>query len=247
MRKLWGYILSAIHYPAFGLLLLIFQPVQWFCYTVFGYAAHKRSVDILNGLLTSTYYLLGNRLTFTNKQNLPVGRPIIFIANHQSMYDVPPLIYHLRRYHAKFISKIELTKGILSISYNLKVGGGANIDRKDPRQSITELVKFGTRMKDNNWSTVIFPEGTRSKDGQVKPFQSAGIATILKKCPNALLVPIAINNAWKMVQYGIYPLGTFEHLTFEVLPPVEPNGRPADELVKELEEMIRMRVSPPAP
>lgn len=245
MKKFFGYILSAIHYPVFGLLLLIFQPIQWVCYRAFGYSAHKRSVDILNYFLTKSYYLLGNRVTFTNKQNLPVGRPIIFICNHQSMYDVPPLIYYLRRYHAKFISKIELTKGILSISYNLKVGGGANIDRKDPRQAITELVKFGTRMKDNNWSAVIFPEGTRSKDGQVRTFQSAGVATILKKCPNALIVPIAINNAWRMVQHGIYPLGPFEHLTFEVLTPFESNGRPAEELVKEAEEMIKTRT--PAP
>ncbi len=243
MRKLLGYILSAIHYPAFGFLLLLFQPIQWLCYNLGGYGPHKRSVDILNGLLTSTYYLLGNRVTFINRQQLPEGRPIIFIANHQSMYDVPPIIYHLRRYHAKFISKVELTKGILSISYNLKVGGGANINRNDPRQSITELLKLAGRMKDNNWSTVIFPEGTRSKDGQVRTFQSAGIATILKKCPNALLVPIAINNAWKMVQYGIYPLSTFEHLTFEVLTPVEPNGRPADELVKQIEETIKTKVN----
>lgn len=244
MKKLFGYILSAIHYPAFGILLVIFQPIQWFCYRFLGYAAHKRSVDILNWFLTSTYYLLGNRVSFVNKQSLPIGRPLIFIANHQSMYDISPMIYHLRRYHAKFISKIELTKGIPSISYNLKVGGGANIDRRDPRQSITELVKLGTRMKDNNWSTVIFPEGTRSKDGQVRKFQSAGVATILKKCPNALLVPVAINNAWKMVRYGIYPLSSFEHLKFEVLPPIEPNGEPADDLVTKAEEEIRKRVSP---
>ncbi|WP_342646971.1 lysophospholipid acyltransferase family protein [Mucilaginibacter sp. CSA2-8R] len=243
MRKLLGYILSAIHYPAFGFLLLLFQPIQWLCYNLSGYAAHKRSVDILNGLLTSTYYLLGNRITFINRQQLPEGRPMIFVANHQSMYDVPPLIYHLRRYHAKFISKVELTKGILSISYNLKVGGGANIDRNDPRQAITELAKLAGRMKDNNWSTVIFPEGTRSKDGHVRSFQSAGIATILKKCPNALLVPIAINNAWKMVRYGIYPLSTFEHLRFEVLTPIEPNGRPADELVKQIEETIKAKMN----
>ncbi len=242
MRKLLGYILSAIHYVVFGAWLGIFQPIQWLCYRLGGYAPHKRSVDILNGLLTSTYYLLGNRVTFTNRQDLPVGRPIIFIANHQSMYDIPPLIYYLRRYHAKFISKIELTKGIPSISYNLKVGGGANIDRKEPRQAIMELSKLGVRMKENKWSTVIFPEGTRSKDGHMRPFQTAGIATILKKCPDALLVPVVINNAWKMVRYGIYPLSTFEHLTFEVLPPVESAGRPIDELVTEVQQAIEKKI-----
>jgi 1-acyl-sn-glycerol-3-phosphate acyltransferase len=149
------------------------------------------------------------------------------------------LIYYLRKYHAKFISKVELTKGVPSISYNLKVGGGANIDRKDPRQSITELVNFATRMKNNNWSAVIFPEGTRSKNGKVKPFQSAGVATLLKKCPNALLVPIAIKDSWKMNRYGSFPLNPFTRMTWTVLEPIEPGKTPVDELMKEAEDKIK--------
>ena len=239
MRKFLGYILSPIAILAFFLVLIIFQPIQWVCYKLFGYAAHKRSVDILNLFLLRTFNIVFNRVIFINKQNLPVGRPMIFLANHQSLGDIPPLIYYLRKYHAKFISKIELTKGIPSISYNLKYGGGANIDRNDSRQSITEIVKLANRMKENKWSAVIFPEGTRSKDGQVKSFQVGGIATILKKCPDALLVPIAINNAWKMVRYGFYPLNTFQRMTWEVLDPIEPNGRPMEELVLEAENRIK--------
>lgn len=239
MRKLFGYILTPIHYIGFGLTLLIFHPLQWLSYNLFGYRAHKYVVDALNWFLTATYYLLGNTVTFVNKQHLPTGRSIIFLANHQSTYDIPPLIYFLRKYHAKFISKIELTKGIPSISYNLKVGGGANIDRGNPRQSITELANLGNRMKENKWSTVIFPEGTRSKDGLVKPFQAAGVAAILKKCPDALLVPIAISNSWKMVRWGIYPLGAFLALRWEVLTPIEPNGGSAADLVLEAENRIK--------
>jgi 1-acyl-sn-glycerol-3-phosphate acyltransferase len=242
MRKFFGYILSPIHYIAFGLILVIFHPVQWICFNVFGYRAHKWSVDALNFWLTSSYYLLGNTVKFTNNQNLPIGRPIIFIANHQSLYDIPVLIWFLRKYHAKFISKVELTKGIPSVSYNLRHGGAANIDRKDPRQSIMEIGKLGVRMKENKWSAVIFPEGTRSKDGQVKTFQPAGIAALLKKCPEALIVPIAINNSWKMVQYGQFPLNTFIAMSWEVLTPIEPNGRPADELVKGAEYAIKEKL-----
>ncbi|WP_295666699.1 1-acyl-sn-glycerol-3-phosphate acyltransferase [uncultured Mucilaginibacter sp.] len=239
MRKFFGYILSPLVIITFFLALLIFQPIQWFCYKVFGYAAHKRSVDILNLCLLRTVYLAGNTVVFTNKQNLPIGRPIIFLANHQSMFDIPPLIYYLRKYHAKFISKIELTKGIPSISFNLKYGGGANIDRKDSRQSISEIIKLATKMKEANWSAVIFPEGTRSKDGKVKSFQVGGIATMLKKCPNALLVPIAINNTWKITQYGYYPLYSFTRMTWDVLEPIEPNGQPMEDLVKEAEDRIK--------
>jgi 1-acyl-sn-glycerol-3-phosphate acyltransferase len=105
-------------------------------------------------------------------------------------------------------------------------------------------VKFATRMKENKWSAVIFPEGTRSKDGHVKPFQSAGIATLLKKCPDALLVPVAITDSWKMIQYGYYPLNTFTPMTWRVLEPIEPGKTTAEELVKEAENRIMAIVDP---
>jgi 1-acyl-sn-glycerol-3-phosphate acyltransferase len=239
MKKFLGYILTPFVAIVFFLVLCIFQPVQWVCYKFFGYAAHKRSVDLLNLGLLSSLYLSGNTVRFVNKQQLPLGRPIIFVANHQSMFDIPPLIWFLRKYHAKFISKIELTKNIPSISYNLKYGGGANIDRKDSRQSITEIIKLGQRMKDNKWSAVIFPEGTRSKNGKVKPFRAAGIVTILKKCPEALLVPVVIKNSWKVIKYGYYPLNAFTPMSLEVLEPIEPGKTPGDELVLKVENRIR--------
>lgn len=239
MKKFLGYILSPIAILVFLLELVIFQPIQWISYKFIGYKAHKAVVDLLDLLLTKTVYLLGNNVTFINNQNLPVGRPMIFLSNHQSLLDIPPLIYYLRKYHAKFISKIELTKGIPSISFNLKYGGGANIDRNDPRQSLMEMGKLGTRMKENKWSAVIFPEGTRSKTGQVKPFQAGGIAIILKKCPEALLVPIAINNSWQMIRYGLFPLNTFINMTWEVLEPIEPSTGTVEEVVKEAENRIK--------
>jgi 1-acyl-sn-glycerol-3-phosphate acyltransferase len=242
MKKFLGYFLSPLATIAFMGMLIIFQPIQWMCYNWGGYKAHKRSVDILNFFLVGTYYILFNPVKFINKQNLPLGRSIIFIANHQSDFDIPPMIYFLRKYHAKFVSKVELTKGVPSISYNLKVGGGANIDRNDPRQAITELVKFGIRMKENKWSAMIFPEGTRSKDGKVKSFQAAGVAALLKKCPDALLVPVAIKDSWKMRRYGLYPLNTFTPMSWEVLEPIEPGKAPVDELVKEIENRIRVVV-----
>ena len=97
-------------------------------------------------------------------------------------------------------------------------------------------------MKNNNWSAVIFPEGTRSVDGIVKPFQSAGIATILKKCPDALIVPIAIKNSWKMIKYGIYPMNTFTPITWEVLESIEPTTGTPDEVVKLAEKRIKEKL-----
>ncbi len=232
MNKILSYLFTPFHYLAFGLFLCVFHPIQWLALKFGGIKAHKKSVDLLNFFLVSTYYILGCRIKFTNQQQLPENRSIIFIANHQSMYDIAPLIWFLRKYHAKFISKIELTKGIPSISFNLKYGGGANIDRKDNKQAVVEILKLGERMRANNWSAVIFPEGTRSRDGQLKPFAVGGIATLLKKAPNSLIVPIAINGSWNLVQFGSFPLSFGEKISLTVLDPIEPDKTAIEDLVE---------------
>jgi len=245
MNKFFGYIFSPVFYFFFFLTLVIFQPVQWVCYRFFGYKAHKVSVDVLNFFLTYCDLFLGSSVTFINEQDIPVNRPIIFVSNHQSMYDIPALIWFLRRHHAKFISKIELTKGIPSISFNLKYGGGANIDRKDSKQAVSEILKLGRRMKENTWSAVIFPEGTRAKDGKLKSFQVGGIATLLKVVPNALIVPVAIENSWKLVQYGSFPLSFGERLRWTVLEPIEPSGKKPEEVCLEAENAVRIKLGQP--
>jgi 1-acyl-sn-glycerol-3-phosphate acyltransferase len=235
-----GYIFTPIFYLFFGLFLVIFHPIQYIAYKFFGYTAHKRTVDCLNFLLTYCDLLMGSAVRFNNQYQLPIGRPIIFVSNHQSMYDIPPLIWFLRKYHAKFISKIELTKSIPSISFNLKVGGGANIDRGNRKQAISELIKLGRRMKEKNWSTVLFPEGTRSKNGLLKPFQIGGITTLLQTVPEALVVPIAIQNSWKLVRNGNFPLCFGEKLSWTVLQPIEPGDKDADEISQMAENAIRL-------
>ncbi|AOM77655.1 lysophospholipid acyltransferase family protein [Pedobacter steynii] len=242
MNKFLGYIFSPLFYLFFALTLIIFQPIQWVCYRLFGYQAHKASVDCLNFFLTYCDLFMGSSVTFINEQDIPLDQPKIFIANHQSMYDIPGLIWFLRKHHVKFISKIELTKGIPSISFNLKYGGGANIDRKDSKQAVGEIIHLGNRMKQNNWSAMIFPEGTRSKDGNLKPFHVGGIATLLKKVPNALIVPVAIENSWKMVQYGTFPLSFGERIRWTVLKPIDSTGKNPEEVTQEAEKAIRQKL-----
>ena len=245
MSKFFGYIFTPLFYLLFFGFLCIFHPIQWICFKLFGYKAHKSSVDVLNFFLTYCNWSLFNSVTFVNQQNLPNNQPIIFVANHQSMYDIPGMIWFLRKHHPKFISKIELTKNIPSISYNLRVGGGANIDRKDSKQAVSELIKLGRRMKENNWSTVIFAEGTRAKDGKLKPFQIGGIATLLKVVPDALLVPIAIENSWKIVRFGSFPLTVGNPIKWTVLNPIDQTDKNAEEIVLAAENAIREQLNQP--
>lgn len=219
--------------------------MQWVCYRFFGYRAHKVSVDVLNFFLTYCTWFLGNSVTFINHQHLPTNQPIIFVANHQSMYDIPALIWYLRKHQPKFISKIELTKGIPSISFNLKYGGGANINRKDSKQAVSEIIKLGRRMKEKNWSAVIFAEGTRAKDGKLKAFQVGGIATLLKAAPASLIVPVAIENSWKIVRFGSFPLSVGENIKWTVLPPIDQTDKNAEEITLAAENAIRAKLNQP--
>lgn len=240
-----GYILTPIFYIFFGLFLVIFHPIQWISLKLFGYKAHKKSVDLLNFFLTQTQWLLLNSVKFTGREHLNKKGPKLFVANHQSMFDIPSIIWFLRAYHVKFISKIELTKGIPSISFNLKYGGGANIDRNDKKQAISEIIKLGKRMHENNWSCLIFAEGTRAKDGNIKPFQIGGIATLLKIAPNAEIIPIAIENSWKIVRKGSFPLGCFLKLKWTVLPALNKENKSPEDLVNEVELKIREQLNQP--
>ncbi|GAL65571.1 1-acyl-sn-glycerol-3-phosphate acyltransferase [Jejuia pallidilutea] len=185
MQKLLSYPISVVYYIFFGLTLVIFHPIQWFCFNVFGYYAHKKSVDVLQFFLMRCANILGTRFSFNNPHSIPTNTPLIIVANHQSLYDISPIMWFMRKHHAKFISKIELGKGIPSVSYNLRHGGSVLIDRKNPRQSLPAIMKFGEYIENTKRAAVIFPEGTRSKDGTPKPFQTKGLEIMFKKVPSA--------------------------------------------------------------
>lgn len=226
-----------------GFFLLLFHPIQWIALKVFGYRTHKATVDILNFFLTYSTLALFNVPVMKNNYDLPKDRPIIFISNHQSLFDIPGLIYFFRGYHGKFISKIELLRArIPSISYNLRNGGGANIDRKDPEQSKQAIHEFAERMKERNWSAFIFPEGTRTRDGNIRQFRLGGIAAIAAVIPDVLIVPVCISGSYQMVKKGQFPLMPFHKLTWEVLEPIESEGKDLEKLLLDIENSIKAKL-----
>jgi 1-acyl-sn-glycerol-3-phosphate acyltransferase len=143
----------------------------------------------------------------------------------------------MRAHHPKFVSKIELGRGIPSVSYNLRHGGSVLINRKDSKQALAQIAKLGKYIEKHNRSAVIFPEGTRSRTGHPKKFQPTGLKLLLKNAPSALIVPISINNSWKMLRYGKFPYGIGNHLSFDVHKPIE-NGKNLDELIAITEERV---------
>ena len=224
MERIISYPISALYILLFGLILVVFHPIQWLCFNLFGYEAHRKSVALLNLCLMRCTHLLGTSYTFRNTEHLPGKGPAIIVANHQSMYDIPPIIWQLRKLHPKFVSKKELGRGIPSVSYNLRHGGSALIDRKDRKQSLTAIRELGEYIERTGRSAVIFPEGTRSRDGNPKPFRMVGLKVLVKNAPSAQIIPLSINNSWKILRFGKFPYGLGAHLEFILHPPVPAKG-----------------------
>lgn len=238
MKKILSYPLSVIFYFFFFLTLLVFHAIQWICLKTGGYDAHKRSVDVFNLTIMRCLNLIGTSFNMENPHDIPVEKPCIFVANHQGMFDIPPIIWYLRKHHPKFVSKKELGKGIPGISFNLRHGGSALIDRKNPKQAVVTISRFAEYLKKSNRSAVIFPEGTRSRTGKPKKFAETGLQILFKKMPNALVVPITVNNSWKLFKYGNFPIAPGINVTLKVHKPIPVESEDPSGLVSLVERII---------
>ena len=220
-------------------ILCIFHPAQWISFNVFGYQAHKRCVDIMNFFLLNTLKILFSTTEIFNRELIPEGKPLIIVANHQGMFDINGLAWYLRKFHPKFVSKIELGKGVPSVSFNLRHGGSVLIDRKDPRQALPKLMEMAEYIQYFNRSAIIFPEGTRSRNGKPKEFAPNGLKILCKYASDAYVVPITINNSWKIFRYGSFPLGLFNKITYKVHPPMAVSEMDFNTLFQKTEKAIK--------
>jgi len=238
MKKLLSYPLSLLACISFLFSICLFHPIQWVCLNCFGYSAHKKSVDYLGFFLLKTLCFTFSTSKVENIELIPEGHPYIFASNHQSIFDIMGFVWFFRKFHPKFVSKIELGRRIPSVSYNLNHGGSVLIDRKNPKQALPALKKMGQYIEANCRSVVIFPEGTRSKNGKPKEFAPNGIKMLCKYAPSAYVVPVTINNSWKMFRYGSFPLGLGNRLTFTVHPPIKISEYGFEELLEKIEQTV---------
>jgi 1-acyl-sn-glycerol-3-phosphate acyltransferase len=178
-----------------------------------------RMTSWFNLAVMKSLWILGANFKFKGFKKLPKDRPIVFLSNHQSMWDIPPLMWKFRRHHPKFIAKKELTKFIPSVSFNINFGGSVAIDRSKPKESIKRITAFAKKINAKKFAVCIFPEGTRTMNGPMKPFKKSGIETLLKEMPNALFVPIAIKNTGKIDYKGKFLKRLGVRVTYSFLKP----------------------------
>ena len=238
MRKAIGWLLTPLHLAAFVAVLLVFHVAQVLAWR-FGYSAHKRVVDYLNLCVLASLKIVGTRIEIDCPHPLPKGVPLIVVSNHQSMYDIPLLGWTFRRHHPKYVAKVELGKGLPSISYNLRHGGSALIDRDDPRAAMRGIQKFGREVESHRYAACIFPEGTRARDGVMKPFNPAGLMALMRAVPSGVVVPVAIEGSWRIVRYAMRPVPFGVHLRCTVLTPIDRSQSDLRDVVALAEQRIR--------
>jgi 1-acyl-sn-glycerol-3-phosphate acyltransferase len=183
-------------------------------------------------------HILGTRFSFENIGYIPKNVPVIFVANHQSLLDTAGIVWYLRKFNCLFVTKKELANGIPSVSYFLRNAKYVLIDRSNPKQAIPQIKSLAEYIEKENYSAVIFPEGTRSKTGEPKEFAESGLKILWKYAPSAYIVPISINNSWKVYRYGYFPLSFGNHVVFTIQKPLKVSDFSFDDIMKKTKNAI---------
>lgn len=219
-------------------VMCVMQPVEWFAFKVFGNAGLQTVFNFIAFISLKFNHILGTRFSFENIDFIPKNVPVIFVANHQSLLDTAGIIWYLRKFNCLFVTKKELAKGIPSVSYFLRNAKYVLIDRSNPKQAIPQIKSLAEYIEKENYSAVIFPEGTRSKDGVPKEFAESGLKILCKYAPSAYVVPISINDSWKVYRYGYFPLSFGNHIRFTVHKSFKVSDFSFEEIMKKTQNEI---------
>jgi 1-acyl-sn-glycerol-3-phosphate acyltransferase len=132
----------------------------------------------------------GTRVRAGGLERLPPGRPVIFVANHQSYFDILALIRALPGQY-RVIAKKELFS-IPVFGWALSVAGFIKIDRSDREKAAFSLQSAAAKIR-KGLSIVVFAEGTRSADGSLLPFKKGGFLLAIENgCP---IVPVSLSGS----------------------------------------------------
>jgi 1-acyl-sn-glycerol-3-phosphate acyltransferase len=213
-----------------------------------GNEAHQRAVSAMAAMTNRAYALTGGRTRATGTHHAQPGKPYIIVSNHQSMFDISLISEYLEFLQPRYVSKRENARLIPGVSYNLKHGGSALIDRGDPDQAHAAIEDVARRMVSDGWSVVIFPEGTRSRTGALKPFREGGLRTLIANAPGVSVLPVTMTGGARLFARNIRPVVRNVDLSMQVHAPIEAADPQDTEAFKaflrKLEEIIGGAIPP---
>jgi 1-acyl-sn-glycerol-3-phosphate acyltransferase len=195
MRTLWYYIVlvlaSLLH--ASGTLIAGLLRVKYRPGGIYDWGVQGWSRKILRGA--------GTPVQVEGMERIPRDTPVVYASNHSSMFDIWALSAVLPG-STRFVAKQELTR-IPLVGPAMLRGGHIAIDRTNRRRAF-EAYEKAARTIQSGISPIVFPEGTRSRTGELLPFRNApfGLA-ITAQVP---LVPVYVHNTFEILPKGAWRL-----------------------------------------
>ena len=176
------------------------------------------------------------RLAVDGLEHVPADGPVIYMGNHQGNFDINALTMAIPRLFS-WVAKEELFRVPL-FGAAMRRAGYIPLDRSDGRKALKSMKLAAERIAAGA-SVVIFPEGTRTKDGSLLPFKRG--AFMLAARAGVPIVPFTINGSRKVNpanKIELYP-GTIS-VSFSAA--IEPAGMPEGELMTRVREAIAAKL-----
>lgn len=128
-------------------------------------------------------------------ENIDKNKPYVIVINHQSMVDV--MMLYLVPMIFRWVSKREVYR-IPFIGRFLMLHGDIAIDRKQGSKAMRMVMEQGKMWLDRGVSVAMFPEGTRSKDGEIHRFKAGAFA--LAKDAGVAILPVIMDGSSSMIK-----------------------------------------------
>jgi 1-acyl-sn-glycerol-3-phosphate acyltransferase len=205
VRRIRDWVLTIPFLAVFGLTLVVFD-VAGRVVRPFSLRAFEVVMAALQRTLVAVFRITGTRVRVERSPAIEPGRGYVVISNHQSMFDIALIGGLLFTNYPKYVAKRELGRWIPSISLNLRWGGNALIDRSDRAQAVEAIRAMAETAQRRDVSVVIFPEGSRSRDGRLKRFRQAGSEALLDAADRLAVVPAAIDGSWQLLRNRLFPV-----------------------------------------
>ena len=243
VHTILSWLATLVFLPIFGLVMVVFDVLQRIA-RLFGTRPQEYVAGAVQWVLVRTFGICGTRLAVERAPEIRPWTSYVIVSNHQSMFDIVILGSLFFSNFPKYISKRELGRWIPTVSYNLREGGHVLIDRSDAPQALVAIRELGRRVRDGRCSAMIFPEGTRARHGELGRFKPAGTLALLEEAPDTPVVPVAIDESWRLLRHNYLPVPFGTRVRVWLGPPIarrqgeDPTvllGRVRDEIATTLE------------
>ena len=134
------------------------------------------------------------RVQIKGLENIDAGRPLIFVANHSGLHDILSLAAYLP-IQFRWVAKKSLFK-VPFMGWHMRRSGYIPIDRENPRDAAKSIIRAAEEIR-NSVSAIAFPEGTRSRTGDLGKFHSGAFALALRA--GVPLVPISLEGSYRVI------------------------------------------------